>query len=164
MKPVQRLLVLLSTIGFVTLSAIAQAHATTETLVDPHGDAPPSADVYTYKISNGDRSLHVAVTVKNLAKHSDITLYVNQAGPGRYVVRTSPVGKGTFTFERRTGDREVPCDWSLARHTGSSSTMKVGIPQTCFGSRAGDAAVDLTMWEAGGQGSDNVTQAFVPQG
>jgi hypothetical protein len=164
MKPVQRLLVLLSTIGFVTVSAIAQAHATTETLVDPHGDAPASADVYTYKISNGDRSLHVAVHVKNLARHSDITLYVNQSGAGRYVVRTSPVGKGTFTFERRSGDRSVNCDWSLDRRTGTRSTMKVGIPQRCFGSRAGDAAVDLTMWQAGGQGSDNVVQAFVPRG
>jgi hypothetical protein len=163
MKPVQRLLVLLTTIAIATLSA-APAHATTETLVDPHGDAPPSADVYTYKISNGARAVHAVVMVKNLAHHSDITLYVNQSGPGRYVIRTSPVGKGTFTFERRTSSRPVDCDWSLKRLTGSSSTMKLGIPQRCFGSRAGDAAVDLTMWQAGGQGSDNVAAAFVPRG
>ena len=140
------------------------AWAATETLVDPHGDAPASADVYSYKIANGDHSLRVAVMVRNLAKGSDITLYVDQAGPGRYVVRTSPVGKGTFTFERGTHAKKVDCDWTLERLTGSSSTMKLDIPQSCFGDRAGDALVDLTMWQAGGQGSDNVASAFVPRG
>jgi hypothetical protein len=164
MKPVYRLLVLLSTIGLVTVSAVAPAGATTETLVDPHGDAPASADVYSYTLSNGERAVHTAVLVKNLAKRSDITLFVDQTGPGRYVIRTSPAGKGTFTFERRTSSRPVDCDWTLKRLTGSRSTMKIGIPQTCFGSRAGDAAIDLIMWQAGGQGSDNVAQTFVPRG
>ena len=164
MKPVHRLLVLLSTIGFANVVAVGPAGATTETLVDPHGDAPASADVYSYTLSNGERAVHAAVVVRNLAKHSDITLYVDQTGPGRYVIRTSPTGKGTFTFERRTSSHPVDCDWTLKRLTGSRSTMKIGIPQTCFGARAGDAAIDLTMWQAGGQGSDNVAQTFVPRG
>src|SRR3954466_1894305 len=100
------------------------------------------------------KAFRVAVTVQDLARASDITLYVNHAGRGKYVIRTGPVGKGTFTFAHGTRETTVHCHWTLERRTGDKSTLKVGIPQKCFGDRAGDAWVDFIMWQARGQGSD----------
>jgi hypothetical protein len=139
------------------------AWASTAVLFDPKGDAPASADVLSYRVTNSRTDLRVAVHVRNLARGSDITLYVNQAGAGQFVVRTAPVGKGTFTFEQGATVHNVRCHWSLTRKTGAKSTLDLEIPQVCFGSRVGAAWVDLIMWQAGGQGSDNVTRAYVPR-
>jgi len=164
MRHGRRLLVAGATAWIVTLSAATPAGAATVRLFDPRGDAPASADVLSYTITNGGPSLRVAVKVRDLAPQSDITLYVNQAGAGEYVLRTAPVGKGTLTFERGVIQRAIHCGWTLTRLTDARSTLKLSISQACFGSRAGGAWVDLIMWQAGGQGSDNVKKVFVPRG
>src|SRR4051812_31035558 len=123
--------VAVSTCSLILL-APAAAVAASSTFWDPRGDAPPSADVTRYTITNGDTVLRAAVKVVNLASQSDITLYVNPGGAGRYVLRTAPIGKGTLMFERGAESTKVTCDWTLRRYTGDKSIMIVRIPQTCF--------------------------------
>jgi hypothetical protein len=133
------------------------AAAQQRTLRDPRGDAPPSADITRVHLRNAQHRVSAAVKVVNLAHGSDITLTVNRPGPGRYILRTGGNGKGFLDFARGAGETRVHCPgWTLARHTGSRSLMAVSIPQHCFGKRAGTARLNLTMFQAGGAGSDRV--------
>lgn len=151
-----RLAAVLTTAGLI-LAVPTTAAGQTRSAADPSGDAPASADVTAVQVTNGAHQVTVRIHVRNLAKGSDVTLYVNHEGPGRYVLRTAPLGKGLLTFARGYNEKPVKCStWTLTRYTGPKSTMVVTIPQRCFGARAGGAKFNLTMWQAGGQGSDTV--------
>lgn len=157
----------LSTAALVSLPLVLlggmTAHAATSRSYDPRGDAPASADVTSYTITNGATALGLKAKVANLAKHTDITMYVNHNGPGHYELRTSPVGKGDLVYVRGSSDTPAHCTWSVHRHAGDRSTMVVHLAQACFGDRAGDAWVDFIMWQADGQGEDNVSRSYVPR-
>jgi len=143
--------------GTVLASTAAPAVAQESGVTDPRGDAPASADVTRVHISNGNHRIVVAVKVANLRHGTDMTLTINHDGPGRYILRTGGKGKGSLRFARGDNEKRVPCSrWMLARHTGERSSMKVTIPQHCFGDRAGTAAFNLTMFQAGGSGLDQI--------
>lgn len=91
-----------------------------------------------------------------------MTLTINHDGPGRYILRTGGLGRGSLNYARGFEERHVRCpDWTLTRRTGTRSTMTVSIPQHCFGRRAGAAAVRLTMFQSGGMGIDRVAALSV---
>jgi hypothetical protein len=141
----------------LVLATSVQANAASRILHDPSGDAPKSADITRARLVNGSHKVTASVKVVNLANGSDITLYVNHAGPGRYVLRTGGNGKGSLHFARGFNEKRVSCPgWTLARHTGPRSTMVVTIPQHCFGKRAGTAKFNFTMYQSGGTGADTI--------
>jgi hypothetical protein len=149
------------TVTLVTMTALfttalpASAHE--RTIRDPRGDAPASADLTRVTVRNGAKAVSLVLKVRNLQRLSDTTIYVDHRGPGRFAFRTAGTRRGLLTFERRGPDKRVPCtSRRVSRHTGVNSRMIVRIPQRCFRGRAGRATFDVTMWQAGGQGSDRV--------
>ena len=125
----------------LSLTISGSAAAQDRTLRDERGDAPPSADITSVHLRNGAHRVVTRVRVVNLASGSDITLTVNHDGPGRYILRTGGLGKGSLNFARGFREVRVTCpEWSLSRYTGARSLMVVGIPQRCFGRRAGTAS------------------------
>lgn len=94
-----------------------------------------------------------------------MTLVINHAGPGRYILRTGGLGKGFLTFSHGLNEKRVRCpDWRLSRYTGAKSTMVVTIPQRCFGRRAGAAYFRSTMFQAGGTGTDLTPRVHLLRG
>ncbi len=124
---------------------------------DRVGGAPASADITHVRVRNAPRAVALAVRVQDLRRLSDLTLYVNHGGPGRFVFRTAGTRRGFVTFERGSTTRRVSCAHrAVDRYTGARSTLVVRIPQRCFGRRAGQAAFSLIMFPAGGPSSDTV--------
>lgn len=145
--------------------APAAAYASAATVPDPRGDAPASADATAVRYTNGLQRVRVAAHVRNLASGTDMTLVVNHAGPGRYILRTGGLGKGFLTFARGTDEHRVRGpEWTLRRYTGAKSLMVVTIPQRCFGKRAGAAYFKATMYQAGGTGTDVTARTYLTRG
>jgi len=153
----RRLALVAAVAGTVLTATAATAIAQGIAVTDPRGDAHASADATRVRISNGSHRVGVAVKVVNLRHGTDLTLTINHHGPGRYILRTGGRGIGSIHFARGGHEKRVPCPrWTLVRHTGARSRMKVTVPQHCFGDRAGTAAFDLTMFQAGGSDLDQI--------
>ena len=155
MKPSSLLCALALSLG-ASLLVTPSASAATRAVTDAVGDAPASADLTRVVVRNGDATVRLVLRVRDLRRYSDTTIYINHPGAGRYAFRTAGRQEGFLSFG---GLREtsVPCTGrNVTRYTGDRNEMVVSIPQRCFGRRAGTAAFDVTMWQAGGQGSDRV--------
>jgi hypothetical protein len=161
-RPVHAIAVLAASAALIL--AVAQpAAAQHRRASDPRGDAPASADVTRVVVRNGAKAVVVVLKVRNLHRRSDVTIYINHDGRGRYGFRTAGTRRGFLSFEGRRFSRSVPCSARrVTRHAGTKSRMVVRLPQRCFGSRAGRAAFTVTMWQAGGQGSDRVASMPLP--
>lgn len=127
------------------------AQAQTRTLTDPVGDAPATRDLTSLKVGNGGRVLTVVARVSDLQRGGGLTLGVfletrPRDNDGFGVVSRAPTKRRPATllvYRGRYASEDIvslSCRGARIRWQFGADTIRLRLPQRCFGALAGDVA------------------------